>query len=151
MSKRPPNAAPLPPTMRMRTPDGTILACRIRPAVSGGSAAAGPGVLFCGGFRSDMTGRKAQFLDAVCARRGLSFACFDYRGCGASEGRFEDGGIGAWFQDALAVLDAGTTGPQVIVGSAMGGDGSRCCWRARARSRCRPWCCWRWRRIFRNA
>ncbi|MFQ3622021.1 MAG: alpha/beta hydrolase, partial [Acetobacteraceae bacterium] len=80
-----------------------------------------PTVLFLGGFRSDMTGTKATVLDAWCGRRGVSFLRFDYSGHGASAGRFEDGTIGAWTADTLAVLDTLVEGPAVLVGSSMGG------------------------------
>ena len=80
-----------------------------------------PGVMFCGGFMSDMTGSKASALAAHCAAHDRACVRFDYAGHGASQGRFVDGCIGQWRDDALAVLDALTTGPQVIVGSSMGG------------------------------
>ena len=79
----------------------------------------GPGIVFLGGFRSDMTGSKATFLQDRAAGRGRAFVRFDYSGHGASEGRFEDGTIGRWAEDARAVLDA-CEGPQVLVGSSMG-------------------------------
>lgn len=80
-----------------------------------------PGVLFCTGFRSDMTGGKALALEHWCRREGRQFTRFDYGGHGASSGRFEDGTIGAWLDDALCVLDRVCAGPQVVVGSSMGG------------------------------
>lgn len=80
-----------------------------------------PGIIFLGGFASDMTGSKALFLDSCCAAAGLGYLRFDYRGHGASSGRFEDGCIGDWFDDALKVFDALTMGPQILVGSSMGG------------------------------
>ena len=80
-----------------------------------------PGVVFLGGYKSDMTGTKALALEAHCQARGRAFLRFDYQGHGASGGRFEDGTIGSWTEDALAVLDAATEGPQVMVGSSMGG------------------------------
>jgi pimeloyl-ACP methyl ester carboxylesterase len=80
-----------------------------------------PGVMFCGGFMSDMTGGKALALEAFCRARGQAFVRFDYAGHGQSSGRFEDGTIGGWTEDALAVLDRVGQGPQVIVGSSMGG------------------------------
>ena len=80
-----------------------------------------PGVLFLGGFASDMTGTKAGFLAEYCASRNFSFLRFDYRGHGQSDGDFKDGTIGAWFEDTLAVLDSLTEGPQVVIGSSMGG------------------------------
>ena len=80
-----------------------------------------PGIIFCGGFASDMTGSKALFLDECCAAAGLGYLRFDYRGHGASSDRFEAGCIGDWFDDALQVFDALTKGPQILVGSSMGG------------------------------
>ena len=94
--------------------DGTPLAYRRQPG-------AGPGVVFLGGFHSDMTGTKAEFLADWCARRGRAFLRFDYSGHGASGGRFEEGTISRWTADAEAALVALTEGPQVLVGSSMGG------------------------------
>ena len=81
----------------------------------------GPGVMFLGGFMSDMTGTKAVALEAFCRARGQAFLRFDYQGHGQSSGRFEDGCIGTWSEDAIAALDALTEGPQILVGSSMGG------------------------------
>lgn len=81
----------------------------------------GPGVLFCGGFKSDMTGTKATALEAFCRQRGQQYTRFDYQGHGASSGRFEDGTIGTWRDDMLAVFEEVTDGPQIVVGSSMGG------------------------------
>ena len=80
-----------------------------------------PGVMFLGGFMSDMTGTKASALEAHCRSRGRACVRFDYSGHGASGGAFRDGTIGAWRDDALAVLDRVARGPQVLVGSSMGG------------------------------
>lgn len=80
-----------------------------------------PEVMFLGGFASDMTGTKALHLEAHCRARGRAFTRFDYRGHGASSGRFEEGTIGDWAADALAVLDRVVEGPAVLVGSSMGG------------------------------
>jgi pimeloyl-ACP methyl ester carboxylesterase len=79
------------------------------------------GILFLPGFRSDMAGTKATFLDDLCAARGLGCVRFDYSGHGASGGRFEDGTIGAWAEDAIAIIDRVADGPLVLVGSSMGG------------------------------
>jgi len=77
--------------------------------------------MFLTGYMSDMTGEKALRLETLCARRGQAFIRFDYQGHGASSGEFRDGTIGLWAEDALAVLDQLTQGPQVLVGSSMGG------------------------------
>ena len=84
-------------------------------------AGAGPGVVFLGGFRSDMTGTKAAFLDAWARARGQAFLRFDYTGHGASSGDFRAGAIGDWARDAHDAIAALTAGPQVLVGSSMGG------------------------------
>jgi pimeloyl-ACP methyl ester carboxylesterase len=80
-----------------------------------------PGILFCAGFNSDMQGNKALALDAWCRDRGHQFTRFDYFGHGLSSGRVEEGSVGRWRDDAVAVLDQLTAGPQVVVGSSMGG------------------------------
>lgn len=80
-----------------------------------------PGVIFCGGYMSDMTGTKALSLETLCREIDHSFLRFDYSGHGASGGIFEDGTISSWTQDTLAVLDNVVTGPQILVGSSMGG------------------------------
>ena len=80
-----------------------------------------PGVLFCGGYTSDMTGTKARALEAFCREQGRAFVRFDYAGHGASSGDFADGTIGAWTADALAIVDRLTEVPLLVVGSSMGG------------------------------
>ena len=80
-----------------------------------------PGIVFMTGFMSDMTGSKALALEELCRDRGHAFLRFDYQGHGASSGNFADGTIGLWAEDALAAFDSLTEGPQVIVGSSMGG------------------------------
>jgi len=82
---------------------------------------AAPGLLFCGGYTSDMSGTKALALESHCRERGRAFTRFDYRGHGASSGRFIDGTIGAWRDDALAIVDQVTQGPLIVAGSSMGG------------------------------
>ena len=81
----------------------------------------GPGVMFLGGFKSDQEGSKALALEAWCKREGRAFVRFDYQGHGQSSGKFKDGTIGLWAKDAIAVIDALTEGPQILVGSSMGG------------------------------
>jgi pimeloyl-ACP methyl ester carboxylesterase len=80
-----------------------------------------PGVVFLHGLRSDRGGTKAEALARHASERGHALLRFDMFGHGASSGRFEDGGISRWVEDAVAVLDELTTGPQVLVGSSMGG------------------------------
>jgi pimeloyl-ACP methyl ester carboxylesterase len=82
---------------------------------------AAPGIVFLGGFRSDMTGAKALFLDDYCRRNGRAFVRFDYFGHGESSGDFADGTISRWRDDAVAVIDSLTEGKQILIGSSMGG------------------------------
>jgi pimeloyl-ACP methyl ester carboxylesterase len=79
-----------------------------------------PGLFWLGGFRSDMNGSKALALDALGAEQGLAVTRFDYSGHGASGGDFDEGTISRWLEEAQAVF-ATTTGPQIVVGSSMGG------------------------------
>lgn len=81
----------------------------------------GQGVVFLGGFASDMGGTKAVHLAKWAARKGRPFLRFDYSGHGQSGGAFEDGCIGDWFADAMDIITARTDGPQILVGSSMGG------------------------------
>jgi pimeloyl-ACP methyl ester carboxylesterase len=81
----------------------------------------GPGVVWLGGFKSDMTGTKARALDAWAAARGHAFVRFDYFGHGVSSGNFREGTVTRWLADSLAVLDRLTEGPQILAGSSMGG------------------------------
>lgn len=81
----------------------------------------GPGVVFLGGFKSDKEGTKALALEEWARARGQAFLRFDYSGHGASSGDFLDGAIGDWFADARAAILTLTEGPQVLVGSSMGG------------------------------
>lgn len=101
-------------TEYLSTPQGRRLAY----SSLGGS---GPGVVFLSGFASDMEGTKAVWLNAWAQARGRGFLRFDYSGHGRSGGAFADGCIGDWFEDARAALLALTEGPQVLVGSSMGG------------------------------
>lgn len=85
------------------------------------STGAGPGVVFLGGFKSDMDGTKALHLEAWAQAQGRAFLRFDYSGHGQSSGDFLDGAIGDWAADAMAAIGALTEGPQILVGSSMGG------------------------------
>lgn len=80
-----------------------------------------PTLVFLPGFRSDMMGTKAVFLANHAARKGQACLRFDYSGHGQSGGKFEDGTIGMWLEDALSVIDAQTKGKFIVVGSSMGG------------------------------
>lgn len=95
-------------------PHGPRLAFRRSPG-------SGPGLVWLGGFRSDMEGGKATTLHDMAIEDRRAFIRFDYSGHGASSGEFADGKIGDWAADSIAVLDHLTQGPQILVGSSMGG------------------------------
>ena len=97
----------------LTTPQGRRIAYHLSPGH-------GPAVAFLGGFKSDMGGTKAVFLDEWARAAGIGFLRFDYSGHGESAGRFEDGAIGDWAEDAAAAI-ALLPGPVVLVGSSMGG------------------------------
>ncbi len=80
-----------------------------------------PGIIFLGGFLSDMNGTKAITLDKFCRKNKITFTRFDYRGHGESSGKFEEGSIGDWLKDATEIFDKITKGKTIIVGSSMGG------------------------------
>src|SRR6266478_1969742 len=82
---------------------------------------AAPGLFWLGGFRSDMRGTKALALDAWAAEHGRGCVRFDYSGHGESGGAFIDGTIGRWLEESVAVFEQFCTGPQVVIGSSMGG------------------------------
>lgn len=94
--------------------DGTRLAYHYIPGKT-------PGVIFCAGLMSDMEGGKALALEAWARQTGHQFTRFDYRGHGKSDRKFEEGCIGLWHDDALAILDQVSQGVQIVVGSSMGG------------------------------
>ena len=81
----------------------------------------GPGVVFLGGFMSDMDGSKATYLEDWAESQSRAYLRFDYSGHGQSSGAFTDGCIGDWFDDAREAIEQLTKGPQVLVGSSMGG------------------------------
>ena len=80
-----------------------------------------PGLFWLGGFHSDMQGTKAIALDAWAAEQGRGCVRFDYSGHGESGGAFIDGTIGRWLEESVAVFERFCTGPQVVIGSSMGG------------------------------
>ena len=107
----------LPPPDRLDRPDGGYIAYRRHI----GKAESLPGVVFIHGLRSDMDGGKAERLHAFCAEHDQSFVRFDCRGHGQSSGVFEETVLSEWADDAALVIDKLTEGPQIVVGSSMGG------------------------------
>lgn len=105
----------LPPTF-VAGPHG-----RLATLSTGGSGTPGrPGLMWLGGYGSDMRGTKAEAIHAHAQAHKLPFCRFDYSGHGESDGAFEDGTISRWTADAQHMLDQ-ATGPQVLIGSSMGG------------------------------
>lgn len=105
---------PAKPPEILRSSDGATIAYHRTPGKS-------PGVVFCGGFKSDMTGTKAMALEAHCQSTGRAYLRFDYFAHGASSGAFTEATVGRWAADTILALDRLTSGPQVLVGSSMGG------------------------------
>src|SRR5436190_23766847 len=80
-------------------------------------AGASPGLIWLGGFNSEMTGTKALALDAWAGEHGRACVRFDYSGHGESGGAFIDGTIGRWLEESVAVFEQFFRGPQVAIGS----------------------------------
>ena len=93
-----------------------LIAVRHRAAVGGKM----PGLVWLGGFRSDMEGTKAVELDRFAEAEGIACTRHDYSGHGSSGGAFTDGTISRWLEESLAVFERFTEGPQILVGSSMG-------------------------------
>src|SRR6202045_4860387 len=93
----------------------------VRPIAVRQRPGAAPGLLWLGGFKSDMQGAKAQALDAWAQQQGRALTRFDYSGHGESGGSFADGTIGRWLTESAAVFQRFCRGPQVVIGSSMGG------------------------------
>ena len=98
----------------LNLPDGRRIATRFRPG-------SGPTLVFLPGYASDMEGSKAVALDGWAAERGLPMLRLDYSGTGSSSGRFEEGTLARWIEEAGAAIDQLTGGPLILVGSSMGG------------------------------
>jgi len=103
-----------PTSQKIVREDGKTIAYHSLPGKS-------PGVVFLTGFVSDMNGDKALCLEEFCRNRGQAFLRFDYTGHGESSEKFLDGCISDWADDAIFALDQLTEGPQILVGSSMGG------------------------------
>ncbi|HYC17943.1 MAG TPA: alpha/beta hydrolase [Pseudolabrys sp.] len=96
------------------SPPGRAVAVRIREGRS-------PGLFWLGGFKSDMKGTKAEALDRWAEKEGRACVRFDYSGHGESSGAFTDGTIGRWLEECVAVYLRFAQGPQIVIGSSMGG------------------------------
>ncbi|NBT96655.1 MAG: alpha/beta fold hydrolase [Methylocystaceae bacterium] len=94
------------------------IARRLRPAQGQGINKSG--LVWLGGFASDMSGLKAQFVDEWAKKNGQAFLRFDYSGHGASKGKFIDGSISDWLEQSLFLFHQSTQGPQILIGSSMG-------------------------------
>lgn len=110
----PPASSRVPVEAEFITVEGDRIAVRRRQG-------AAPGAVWLGGYLSDMTGTKAEALDGWAAAGGHAFVRHDYSGHGESGGKFSDGTISRWLAQSLAVFRRFTTGPQILVGSSMGG------------------------------
>ena len=81
----------------------------------------GPGIIFIHGLNSDMNGAKALTVERYARKNNLNFIRFDCRGHGRSEGKFEEFTISDWKKDLLDIIDNIAKGPQILIGSSMGG------------------------------
>src|SRR6185437_3998498 len=99
-------------------PPARTIAVRAR---EGKSPASGPGLFWLGGFKSDMKGTKAEALDRWAEEARRACVRFDYSGHGESGGDFTEGTVGRWLEETVAVYTKFAQGPQVVVGSSMGG------------------------------
>ena len=81
----------------------------------------GPGIIFIHGLNSDMNGAKALTVERYARKNNLNFIRFDCRGHGRSEGKFEEFTISDWRKDLLNIIDYVARGPQILIGSSMGG------------------------------
>ena len=111
-----PTASEPEPTFIEVGKDGSARRVAVRARPGGG-----PGLFWLGGFNSDMRGTKALALDQWAAGRGRGCVRFDYSGHGESGGAFADGTIGRWLEESIAVFEQFCAGPQVVIGSSMGG------------------------------
>jgi esterase/lipase len=109
-------------SLTIESPPPRTIAVRARESKSNDSGQiAGPGLFWLGGFKSDMKGTKAAALDAWAEEKGRGCVRFDYSGHGESGGDFTDGTIGRWLKESVAVYTQFAHGPQVVIGSSMGG------------------------------
>ena len=109
-------------SLTIESPPPRTIAVRARESKGNDSGQiAGPGLFWLGGFKSDMKGTKAAALDAWAEEKGRGCVRFDYSGHGESGGDFTDGTIGRWLEESVSVYTQFAHGPQVVIGSSMGG------------------------------
>jgi pimeloyl-ACP methyl ester carboxylesterase len=121
LDELPPSAPPHPARFRSVGTAGNARRIAFLKVPARGNGAALPGLVWLGGFKSDMRSTKASALLAWAEGRGRAALALDYSGHGESGGTFEEGTIGRWFEEALAIFRAETEGPQIVLGSSMGG------------------------------
>ncbi|KAK2488910.1 hypothetical protein MC885_007856, partial [Smutsia gigantea] len=80
-----------------------------------------PGVIFIPGFISNMNGTKALAIEEFCKSLGHTYIRFDYSGVGNSDGNLQECTVGKWRKDVLSIIDDLAVGPQILVGSSLGG------------------------------
>ena len=110
-----------PPGRMKSAPATSAREIAFRTVAARGEGAKRPGLVWLGGFKSDMTGTKAVAIEKFATAAGRANLRFDYSGHGELGGAFEDGTISRWLEESLAVFRAQTEGPQVLIGSSMGG------------------------------
>lgn len=109
------------PALQFLTVGSGVAERRIACLTDPGSGDGRPGVMWFPGFKSDMVSTKATVLSDWAKLRGVACTRFDYSGHGQSGGEFGDGTVGRWLEEAAAVFAQTTSGPQILVGSSMGG------------------------------
>lgn len=85
------------------------------------AGASATGVLWLGGFNSDMAGAKAEAVAAAARKAGRPCLRFDYSGHGLSEGLFTERTVSDWLSEAQRAFEQIARGPTIIAGSSMGG------------------------------
>jgi pimeloyl-ACP methyl ester carboxylesterase len=108
-------------SLTIESPPARTIAVRVREGKSNDGDSKKPGLVWLGGFKSDMKGTKAAALDAWAEANGRACLRYDYSGHGESSGDFTDGTLGLWLEESVAVYRAFAKGPQVLIGSSMGG------------------------------
>ena len=79
-------------------------------------------VVFFHGFMSDMVGAKPKAIQKFCNKNNLNFLKFEYSGHGKSKGKFTDGNISKWTNEAKELINLKLKKRKklVFIGSSMG-------------------------------